>query len=69
LAAELIFILQQQIEMFDTYHQRISECDQQLQKHLAGFADHARDLAQQSAKPKPGKNLRRLPPRMPPLLI
>jgi transposase len=52
---ELIFILQQQMEMYDTYHRRISECDQQLQKHLAGFADHARDLAQQSAERKPGK--------------
>jgi len=52
---ELIFILQQQMEMYDTYHRRISECDQQLQKHLLGFADHARDLAQRSAERKPGK--------------
>jgi transposase len=52
---ELIFILQQQMEMYDTYHRRISECDQQLQKHLAGFTDHARDLAQQSAERKAGK--------------
>jgi transposase len=52
---ELIFILQQQMEMYDTYHRRISECDQQLQKHLAGLADYAHDLAQQSAERKPGK--------------
>jgi transposase len=36
---ELIFVLQQEIEMYDTYQQRIAECDQRLQKHLAGFAD------------------------------
>jgi transposase len=36
---ELIFVLQQEIEMYDIYQQRIAECDQRLQKHLAGFAD------------------------------
>jgi transposase len=35
---ELIFVLQQEIEMYDAYQRRIAECDQQLQKHLAGFA-------------------------------
>jgi transposase len=36
---ELLFVLQQEIEMYDTYQRRITECDQQLQKHLASFAD------------------------------
>ena len=36
---ELLFVLQQEIEMYDTYQRRIGECDQQLQKHLANFAD------------------------------
>ena len=31
---ELLFVLQQEVEMFDTYQRRIAECDQQLQKHL-----------------------------------
>jgi transposase len=44
---ELIFILQQEMEMYDTYQRRISECDQQLQKHLTGFADHPHDPIQQ----------------------
>jgi transposase len=35
---ELIFVLQQEIEMYDVYQQRIIECDQQLQKQLASFA-------------------------------
>jgi hypothetical protein len=36
---ELIFLLQQEIEMYDTYQRRVAECDQQLQKHLSRFAD------------------------------
>jgi transposase len=35
---ELIFVLQQELEMYDTYQRRIAECDEQLQKHLAGLA-------------------------------
>jgi len=37
---ELIFVLQQQIDIYDAYQRRIAECDQQLQKHLAEFTDH-----------------------------
>jgi transposase len=47
---ELIFVLQQEMEMYDIYQRRISECDQQLQKHLAGFADHAGNPMQPSAR-------------------
>src|SRR6267143_105922 len=36
---ELLFVLQQEIAMYDTYQQRIVECDQQLQEHLASFAN------------------------------
>lgn len=49
---ELVFILKQEMEMYDTYQQRISECDQQLQKHLADFADHPRNPLQPSAQGK-----------------
>lgn len=45
---ELIFVLQQEMEMYDTYQRRISECDQQLQKHLAGFSDHTGNPQQSS---------------------
>ncbi|HEY6370724.1 MAG TPA: IS110 family transposase [Candidatus Sulfotelmatobacter sp.] len=41
---ELIFVLQQQIDMYDAYQRRIAECDQQLQKHLAEFADHCNGI-------------------------
>jgi transposase len=36
---ELLFVLQQEVAVYDTYQQRITECDQQLQKHLASFVD------------------------------
>jgi transposase len=35
---ELLFVLQQEVAMYDTYQRRIAECDQQLQEHLASFA-------------------------------
>ena len=37
---ELIFVLQQEVAMYDTYQQRIAECDQQLQEHLGTFAKY-----------------------------
>ena len=36
---ELIFVLQQEMEIYDTYQRRVAECDQELQKHLRIFAD------------------------------
>jgi transposase len=57
---ELLFVLQQEIAMYDTYQQRIAECDQQLQKHLASFADTIplQPTAEepQRKKTKPAKN-------------
>ena len=35
---ELLFVLQQEVAMYDIYQRRIVECDQQLQKHLTRFA-------------------------------
>ena len=42
---ELIFVLQQQIDIYDAYQRRIAECDQQLQKHLTEFADHRNGIS------------------------
>lgn len=47
---ELVFVLRQEVEMYDTYQRRIAECDQQLQKHLATFAD---TVLPQSPEAKP----------------
>jgi hypothetical protein len=52
---ELIFILQQELEMYDTYQRRVAECDEQLQKHLALFADTIAPPAKEDLPPKKKK--------------
>jgi len=47
---ELLFILEQEVEMYDTYQRRVAECDERLQKHLASFAD---TLSQRATTDKP----------------
>jgi transposase len=57
---ELLFILQQEVEMYDAYQQRIAECDQQLQKHLASFVStltpQPTEAEPKRKKTKPAKN-------------
>ena len=57
---ELLFVLQQEVEMYDTYQLRINECDQQLQKQLASFSDVVScpppDVALKRKRTKPAKN-------------
>jgi hypothetical protein len=36
---DLLFVLQQEVTMYDAYQQRIVECDQALEQHLKGVAD------------------------------
>src|ERR1700680_999310 len=38
--SELLFVLKQEMEMYDTYQRRIAECDQELEAHLKSFADN-----------------------------
>ncbi len=52
---ELIFILQQELEMYDAYQRRVAECDEQLQKHLARFADTIAPPAKEGLPPKKKK--------------
>ena len=52
---ELIFLLQQEFEMYNTYQRRMAECDEQLQKHLAGFADTVAPPAKENLPPKKKK--------------
>jgi transposase len=42
---ELLFVLQQEVAMYDAYQQRIAECDQALEQHVKGFADKATDAS------------------------
>ena len=57
---ELLFVLQQEVEMYDAYQQRITECDRQLQKHLAQFSENLPPAPSQAEprgkKAKPAKN-------------
>jgi transposase len=36
---ELLFVLKQELEMYDTYQRRMAECDGELKAHLNSFAD------------------------------
>src|SRR5215469_6651355 len=36
---ELLFVLKQEVQMYDIYQQRIGECDRELAEHLKVFAD------------------------------
>src|SRR5207249_7576129 len=50
--SELLFVLQQEVEMYDTYQKRIIECDQQLQKQLANLTVVTPPGKGQPQKPK-----------------
>jgi transposase len=58
---ELVFVLQQQIEMYDAYQLRISECDLQLQKHLASLADKVATHSPEEKKKKKAKLTKNAP--------
>jgi len=57
---DLLFVLHQEVEMYDVYQRRIAECDQQLQEHMASFADtvppQAKEGEPKKKKTKPNKN-------------
>src|SRR5713101_3190839 len=40
---DLLFVLQQEVAMYDAYQHRITECDQALEQHLKGVADKVAD--------------------------
>ena len=42
---DLLFVLQQEVAMYDAYQQRIAECDQELNQHVKGIADKVADPA------------------------
>jgi hypothetical protein len=49
---DLLFVLKQEVDLYDTYQQRIAECDQALERHLHTFADNTPDL-RADAEPAP----------------
>jgi transposase len=52
---ELIFVVQQELEMYDTYQRRVAECDQELQKQLRAFADAVPPPLKEALPPKKKK--------------
>jgi hypothetical protein len=59
---ELLFVLQQEVDMYDTYQKRIAECDQRLQKHLASLT-HPLQVQPSMQKPKTNKPAAKNAPR------
>jgi transposase len=55
---ELLFIVQQQLDMYEAYQRRIAECDQQLREHLARFAS-APSMSVDSCNPPQSKKSKR----------
>jgi hypothetical protein len=49
---ELLFVLRQQVELYRTYQEKISECDLELRHHLESFSSKV-DLKAQPIGPKP----------------
>ena len=58
---DLVFVLQQEVAMYDAYHQRIAECDQALEQQLKAFADKV--AGAESAPTTPGEPPRSRPTR------
>lgn len=57
---ELLFVLKQEMEMYDQYRRRIAECDRELEAHLKSFVDRvplrpANENQQQGAQVRPSK--------------
>jgi len=60
---ELLFVLQQEVDMYDTYQRRMAECDQQLKQHLSTFPDKANPQPPASPDAPPKKEKSRKPRR------
>jgi hypothetical protein len=55
---ELLFVLKQEMEMYDTYQRRIVECDRELEAHLKSFAGKVGPKHTEEgppSQPEPGK--------------
>ena len=59
---ELLFVLQQEVDMYDIYQKRITECNQRLQEHLASLT-HSLPLQLPTQKAKTKKPAAKNAPR------
>lgn len=60
---ELLFVLQQEVDMYDTYQRRIRECDEQLKQHLNTFTDKSNSQPPPPTPPARKPEKRRKPRR------
>jgi transposase len=62
---DLLFVLRQEVAMYDAYQERIAECDQALEQHLKSVADKVADAApdSQHSPTTPGERRRSGPKR------
>jgi hypothetical protein len=61
---ELVFVLHQEVTMYDAYEQRIAECDRALQDHLKGFTPQLDDTGPDAEPaPTPAPQTRRARPK------
>src|ERR1700704_4437209 len=60
---DLLFVLQQEVAMYDAYLQRIAECDQALEQHLKGVADKVADTLSDAESQTPSQETRRSGPK------
>ena len=49
---ELLFVLRQEVELYDFYQQRILECDRQVEAHLKTFASQSQSATLPATNPK-----------------
>ena len=54
---ELLFLLQQEVELYDVYQQRIMECDRRVAGHLNGLASKREEPANTTAPPSQPKRI------------
>src|SRR2546428_8628197 len=55
---DLLFVLQQEVVMYDAYQQQIAECDQALERHLKGVADKMADTLPDAESHAPSREKR-----------
>jgi hypothetical protein len=62
---ELLFVLKQEVEMYDIYQQRIAECDRELEGHLKRFADNVHEKSAEAGPVSEEQKDKKVPAKLP----
>ena len=60
---ELLFVLQQELDTYETYQRKIAECDVEVEKHLAAMAARPQTLDQEALKNPSSRSRKPYKPR------